>query len=100
MKTIEISKIMDAARNGHPVTTLKLRDASRMFSNATDELIVNTDIFYSARVRPYQSGDEIVEVGKKLMNLSELHRRLREWIGKGLVYIVQNGRAFEGELVE
>lgn len=100
MKTIKISEIMDAARNGHPVTTLKLRDASRMFSNATGDLEVKPTIFYSARVRPYQSGDEMIEVGKKLLNLSELNRRLREWIGRGLVYLVQNGRAFEGELVE
>ncbi len=100
MKTIRISEIMDTARNGHPVTTLKLRDASRMFSNATDELIVNTDIFCSGRVRNYHADDEVIEVGKKRLNLSELQRRLRNLIGKGIVYLVQDGRAFEGELVE
>lgn len=100
MKTIEISKIMDAARNGKPVTTLKLRDASRYISNATGEMLINADIFYSARVAAVQANDEIIEVGKKRLNLSEMQRQLSRFIGKGLVYLVQDGRAFEGELVE
>ncbi len=100
MKTIEISSIMNAARNGQPVTTLKLRDASRMFSTAIGDLTINTDIFYSARVSAIQADDEVIEVGKKRLNLSELQRRLRNLIGKGIVYLVQDGRAFEGELVE
>lgn len=100
MKTIEISKIMDVARTGKPVTTLKLRDASRYISNASGELLINSDIFYSARVAAIQADDEIIEVGKKRLNLSELQRQLSRFIGKGLVYFVQDGRAFEGELVE
>lgn len=100
MKTIEISKIMDAARNGLPVTTLKLRDASRAISNAAGDLTINTDIFFSARVRNYYADDEIIEVGNKRLNLSEMQRQLSRFIGKGLVYFVQDGRAFEGELVE
>lgn len=98
MKTIRISEIMDAARNGHPVTTLKLRDASRAVSNASGEMIVNTDIFYSGRVGALKEGDEVIEVRKKRMNLSELERQLRQLVGKGIVYIVQNGIAMEGEL--
>lgn len=100
MKTIEISKIMDAARNGHPVTTLKLRDASRAISSAAGDLTINTDIFFSARVRNYYADDEIIEIGNKRLNLSEMQRQLSRFIGKGLVYFVQDGRAFEGELVE
>lgn len=100
MKTIEISKIMDSARKGLPVTALKLRDASRAVSSSTGELTINTDLFYSSRVRNYYADDEIIDVGKKRLNLSELLRQLSRFIGKGLVYFVQDGRAFEGELVE
>lgn len=100
MKNIEISKIMDLSRKGLPVTALKLRDASRAISSATGELAVNTDVFFSSRVRNYYADDEIIEVGKKRLNLSEMQRQLSRFIGKGLVYFVQDGRAFEGELVE
>lgn len=100
MKTIKISDIMSAARSGQPVTTLKLRDASRAVSNSTGELVINTDIFYSARVAAIQADDEVIEVGKKRLNLSEMQRQLSRFIGKGEVYFVQDGRAFAGEIVE
>lgn len=102
MKTIiSISSIINEAVSSHEIPYhISLDDASRMFANAEGPYLINPDIFYSARVRAYQKGDQIVSVGRKRLNVSELRRVLEQFVGRGPVTIWVKSRIITGDLIK
>ena len=99
--TISISTIIENAVNNREIPYhISLDDASRMIANAKGAYQVNSDIYYSGRVRAYQDGDQIVSFGKKNLNVDELRRILEQFIGKGSVTIWIKNRIFKGELIK
>lgn len=96
---ISIDEVVKRVRDGHPIVRLSLKDASRYIANVQGELSINSTTFYSARVREYCPGDEIVPMGKKRFNVSELRRILEGFRGKGAVSIWDGGEGlFYGEI--
>lgn len=98
--TISISAIIENAVNNREIPYhIALADASRMFANAKGAYTVNPDTYYSGIVWA-EEGDQIVEFGKKKLNVDELRRSLEQFIGKGSVTIWVESRIIKGELVK
>lgn len=98
MGTIKITEILENARKGKIPFSLKLVDASRYASNSVGELTVNTDIFYSGRVHDNFPTDELIIFDKKTLNVSELQRILKQFIGRGEVRISTKDGIYQGEV--
>lgn len=103
MKTISISEIANEVRNGHHVIKLALEDASKYAANATGEMTWAASLVekkYAYR----HPGDEVVKVGNKEANISELVRILNDMRGKGnaIVWLGGNGeiKNFYGEVLD
>lgn len=98
---ISLSAIIENAVNNREIPChVSLEDASRMAENARGTYLVNTDMFYSGRVRSLKEGDQLISFGKKTLNVDELRRQLEQFIGKGPVTIWINNQILKGELVK
>lgn len=96
---IQISGIIDEVRNGARVRKIALKDASRYASNAKGEMHFATTLFekkYVAR----QNGDEVIKIGTKEVNVSEIIRILTSLKGKGDVALWVGNNVYEGELYD
>lgn len=96
---IQISGIIDEVRNGARVRKIALKDASRYASNAKGEMQFATTLFekkYVAR----QNGDEVMKIGTKEVNVSEIIRILTSLKGKGDVALWVGNNVYEGELYD
>ena len=99
MKTmISVSEIINEVRNGGHVRKLALKDASRYSANSNGEMSWATTLVETAYVNR-QEGDEIIQLGNKQVNITELTRILNDMIGKGKVNIWIGNIDFVGELV-
>ena len=99
MKTmISVSEIINEVRNGGHVRKLSLKDASRYAANSKGEMSWATTLVEKAYVNR-QEGDEIIQLGNKQVNITELTRILNVMVGKGEVSIWIGNKAFGGELV-
>lgn len=100
--TISISEVLDAVRGGQVVNTINLLDASRYASNACGEMIFNPTLWHKKYVDKQDQNDEVLTLGNKEVNVSEIGRILSRLIGKGDVYVWISGeeRPRVGEIVE
>ena len=86
-RTIKIADVIETIRkNEVGVMSIVLEDASRYAANAKGELTCNGTLF-TKKYAYRQEGDEVIQTGNKETNLTAVERQLKQFIGKGNVYV-------------
>ena len=86
-RTIKIADVIETIRkNEVGVMSIVLEDASRYAANAKGEMYCNGTLF-TKKYAYRQAGDEVIQTGNKETNLTAVERQLKQFIGKGNVYV-------------
>lgn len=86
-RTIKIADVIDTIRkNEVGVMSIVLEDASRYAANAKGDLTC-TGTLFTKKYANRQEGDEVIQTGNKETNLTAVERQLKQFIGKGNVYV-------------
>ena len=86
-RTMKIEDVIETIRkNEVGVMSIVLEDASRYAANAKGELTCNGTLF-TKKYANRQAGDEVIQTGNKETNLTAVERQLKQFIGKGNVYV-------------
>lgn len=87
LRTMKIEDVIDTIRkNEVGVMSIVLEDASRYAANAKGELTCNGTLF-TKKYADRQEGDEVIQTGNNETNLTAVERQLKQFIGKGNVYV-------------
>ena len=86
-RTMKIEDVIETIRkNEVGVMSIVLEDASRYAANAKGELTCNGTLF-TKKYAYREDGDEVIQTGNKETNLTAVERQLKQFIGKGNVYV-------------
>lgn len=93
------SEILTEARSGAFITKVAVKDASKVYANASGELTYNPTMFQKKYVNR-KAGDEIVHAlnGAKQTNISHLERVIEQH--EGLEMIIHIGNIFSQGIIE
>ena len=94
--SVKLSEVVELAKNTGHLGWLKIKDASKIVSNAKGTLQINTSIYMQNFVQKEQD-DEIVMFGKKQMNVTKLKKDLSLYQGLEVNFFV-GGKSFTGKL--
>ena len=98
MKIKDVISEINSSKTG--VRAIKLMDASRYAANATGVMTFNGTL-YTKMYATRRKGDEVIQTGNKVTNLTEVERTLRSLVGKGDAIVwLTNGAIMNGEVEE
>lgn len=98
-QVISISEVVAAVRQGGHIRRVFLKNAKRYAVNASGQMEWAATLFEAKHIRR-QPGDEVLKVGNKFANISELVRTLRTLKGKGEAFLQIGTRIFYGKVEE
>jgi hypothetical protein len=93
---VKLSEVVELAKTTGHIGWFKINDASKVITNASRTLQINTTIFMQNFVQK-EKDDEIVMFGKKQLNVTKLENNLSRFIGLDVNFFV-GGESFVGKL--
>ena len=94
--TVKLSEVVCLAKETGVIGWLKIKEASKVISNASGNYSLNPTIYMQNFVQK-ELGDEIVMFGKKQFNVTKLEKELTRFIGLEVSFYV-GGINFNGIL--